>query len=158
MARPWWHRVSVHFTAACGGGAMELSKIYSVKGMLARKERSACAAPVPGAASHRVRGLTGGGRIPQPGEISLAHKGVLFLDELPEFARETVEALRPAAGREGGSSGTSWRLCLSADFYAGAYMNPVPVRLLSRYAEMQVYADGDPPVLREDQPADLRPD
>ena len=74
---------------------MELSKIYGVKGMFCRGERSAYAAPVPGAASHReCAGLTGGGRIPQPGEISLVHKGVLFLDELPEFARETVEALR----------------------------------------------------------------
>ena len=74
---------------------MELSKIYSVKGMLSGENGLLTQRPFR--APHHtvsVQGLTGGGRIPQPGEIALAHTGVLFLDELPEYDRGTLEALR----------------------------------------------------------------
>ena len=74
---------------------LEVTQIYSVAGLL--KDELSCISSRPFRAPHHsisVSSLVGGGSIPRPGEISLAHRGVLFLDELPEFASGTLDALR----------------------------------------------------------------
>ncbi|MBH1941975.1 YifB family Mg chelatase-like AAA ATPase [Mobilitalea sibirica] len=74
--------------------SMEISKIYSIAGLMDNK---ALISKRPFRSPHHTitqTALTGGGRLPKPGEISLAHLGVLFLDELPEFQKNTIEVLR----------------------------------------------------------------
>lgn len=75
--------------------SLEITRLYSICGMLSEDEPVVTQRPFR-APHHTVTAtsLTGGGRIPMPGEITLASKGVLFLDELPEFARDALEVLR----------------------------------------------------------------
>lgn len=114
---------------------MELSKIYSVKGMLAGENGLLTQRPFR--APHHtvsVQGLTGGGRIPQPGEISLAHKGVLFLEN---FRIQQGDGWRRCASRwkEGA---VIWcvlaEVMSTADFMLVAAMNPCPC---GYYPDMQ---------------------
>lgn len=108
--------------------ALEITKIHSIAGVLPSDKPLVTTRPFR-APHHTVSGiaLTGGGRIPKPGEMSLAHYGVLFLDELPEFNRNTLEVMR--APLEDGVvtiSRTSCTLTYPCSFMFIASMNPCP--------------------------------
>ena len=88
--------------------ALEVTKIYSISGLL--KRRSGIISERPFRSPHHTvsqSALIGGGTIPHPGEVTLSHHGVLFLDELPEFSRSALEVLRPGgpAPAPGGRNG-----------------------------------------------------
>ena len=106
--------------------SLEVSKIYSVCGLLNSKEPVLKIRPYR-APHHTVspQALSGGGRVPKPGEISLAHKGVLFLDELAEFKTNTIEVLRqPMENKTVSISRVNASIDYPADFILVAATNP----------------------------------
>lgn len=105
---------------------LELSKIYSVCGLLANQTDLIKSRPFR-SPHHTITqvGLTGGGTIPKPGEISLAHNGVLFLDELPEFQKKTLEILRqPLEEHQVRLVRSKGSITYPANFLLLAAMNP----------------------------------
>ncbi len=108
--------------------SLETTRIYSAMGLLKAGQPLMAIRPFrPPHHSVSDAGLVGGGSVPQPGEISLAHKGVLFLDEMPEFNRKTLEVLRQPL--EEGCVTISRALrstTFPAEFILVAAMNPCP--------------------------------
>jgi magnesium chelatase family protein len=107
--------------------ALELTKIHSVAGLTGR---AGLIIQRPFRSPHHTisdAGLIGGGAVPRPGEVSLAHHGVLFLDELPEFDRSVLEVLRqPLEDQKVTISRASMSLTFPASFMLAAAMNPCP--------------------------------
>ena len=108
--------------------SLEVSKIYSVSGLL--KEGRPLITKRPFLHPHHTisrQALAGGGRIPRPGILSLSHRGILFLDELPEFGRENIEVLRqPLEDKEVQIARNYGSVTYPADIMLVAAMNPCP--------------------------------
>ena len=107
---------------------LELTRIYSIAGLLSREHPLIDERPFR--SPHHTstpQAIAGGGRNPRPGEITLAHKGVLFLDEMPEFARGSLEVLRqPLEDKQIQLSRASGTYVFPAGFILVAAMNPCP--------------------------------
>jgi magnesium chelatase family protein len=108
--------------------ALEITKIHSVMGLLEKNEPLMTRRPFRNTHHNTsTAGLIGGGSIPKPGEISLAHNGVLFLDELPEFNRSCLESLRqPLESGWVCISRSNASLKFPSKFMLIAAMNPCP--------------------------------
>ena len=129
--------------------ALETTKIHSVAGRT--KEKGGIMTSRPFRSPHHTISdvaLVGGGQYPQPGEISLAHNGVLFLDELPEFKRSVLEVMRqPLEDRDVTISRARFTVTYPSSFMLVASMNPSPggyfndpdAPVTSSPAEMQRY-------------------
>lgn len=116
--------------------ALEITKIHSIAGILPKGTSIINTRPFR--APHHTASspsIIGGGKTPKPGEISLAHFGVLFLDELPEFSKNTLEVLRgPLEDKQVTISRVNGTVTYPCDFMFIASMNPCPCRILWKWS------------------------
>lgn len=112
--------------------ALEVTRIHSIAGML--EEGKPLVTQRPFRSPHHTvsyAGLIGGGHVPRPGEVTLAHNGILFLDELPEFSRTVLEVLRqPLEDRNVTISRANGNYTFPTNFICIAAMNPCPCGFL----------------------------
>ncbi len=134
--------------------ALEVTKIYSIVGALSSERPVIVARPFRNPHHTTSRhGVIGGGNRPRPGEISLSHRGVLYLDELPEFSRISSRCVGELAATAGGWPGYHFACRRLLDFpgqvYFGGQPKPLPLRLLGRpQAPLYLFA-GSAAALRE---------
>lgn len=108
--------------------SLEISSVYSIAGLLNEEKSYITTRPFLNP-HHTIspQALAGGGRIPSPGVISLSHRGILFLDELPEFKRQTIDVLRqPLEDKKVQIARSYGSFIYPADFMLVAAMNPCP--------------------------------
>ena len=126
--------------------AIETTKVHSIMGLLPSKKPLLTIRPFR-SPHHTISdaGLIGGGQIPRPGEVSLAHNGVLFLDEMPEFKRNVLEVLRqPLEGWQGYNIKGNCIFDIPCTLHAHCCNEPLSLRLLHpSIASMHMHTASD---------------